>query len=148
MKKLGLALAALLMTTAAAPPGAAPARDWAAFRDGYIEETFQIDPSFAVYEGRHDFDGRLPDWSEAGLAKAATFYRGSIERARAFPDSSLRPADRFERDYLIKVAEGRLFWLTDADQPHRNPAYYVGNGLDPNVYIARPMPTHRRGCAR
>ena len=47
--------------------------------------------------------------------------------------------DAFERDYLIQVAKGKLFWLEDADQPHNNPAYYVGGGLDPNIYIARPL---------
>ena len=33
--------------------------------------------------------------------------------------------------------QGERFWLTEADQPHLNPAFYVGQ-LDPNVYIARP----------
>ena len=33
---------------------------------------------------------------------------------------------RFERDYLIARARGDLFWLETADQPHRNPAYYMG----------------------
>ncbi|MFA7752025.1 DUF885 family protein, partial [Klebsiella pneumoniae] len=28
---------------------------------------------------------------------------------------------------LIQVARGKLFWLEDADQPHNNPAYYVGD---------------------
>jgi hypothetical protein len=150
MKKLVGALAALLMTSAAPAP-VATTGGWAAFRDGFIEGTFEVDPSFAVYEGRHDFDGRLPDWSEAGLGKAAAFYRGAIERARGFKASSLTDPDRFERDYLVKVAEGRLFWLTDADQPHRNPAYYVGNGLDPNVYIARnyaDAPTRMQALTR
>ncbi len=51
--------------------------------------------------------------------------------------TGLTGRDAFERDYLVQVATGKLFWLTDADQPHTNPAYYVGGGLDPNVYVAR-----------
>ncbi|MCH4554287.1 hypothetical protein MKW35_16830, partial [Aestuariibaculum sp. L182] len=62
----------------------------------------------------------------------------AIDRAKGFADADLTPQDRFERDYLVQVAKGKLFWLEDADQPHINPAYYVGGGLDPNVYIARP----------
>ncbi|MGE5721236.1 MAG: DUF885 domain-containing protein, partial [Sphingomonadales bacterium] len=81
---------------------------------------------------------QLPDWSDAGLKQLGGFLRKSMADARAFDDGSLDANQRFERDYLIKVAEGRLFWLEDADQPHRNPAYYIGDGLDPNVYIARP----------
>lgn len=139
MKAVAAALAlATLTTTGAAAPSAhhqpAPS-GWATFRDGFIEGWFRIDPANAVYQGRHDFDGGLPDWSAGGLARQATFLRASIAKARSF--TRLTGQDRFERDYLIQVAAGKLFWLTDADQPHTNPAYYVGGGLDPNVYIAR-----------
>ena len=145
VKSVVTALAVLLAGASApivARPAPAPATapadaGWAAFRDGYIEAWFALDPSNAVYQGRHDFDGRLPDWSDAGLKRQADFLRTSIAKARGFPAAALSPADRFERDYLVKVSEGKLFWLTDADQPHANPAYYVGGGLDPNVYIAR-----------
>src|SRR3546814_2882571 len=30
-----------------------------------------------------------------------------------------------------------MVWLEDADNQHTHPAYYVGGGLDPSVYIAR-----------
>lgn len=112
--------------------------DWKRFRTNFIEGYFRLNPSDAVYQGRHDFDGQLPDWSAAGLKKQADFLRSAITRARAFDGRKLSAADRFERDYLVNVAQGKLFWLEDADNPHRNPAYYVGGGLDPNVYIARP----------
>ena len=122
----------------AATPAPTPTPSgWAQFRDGFIESWFKIDPAYAVYEGRHDFDGQLPDWSAAGLKRQSEFLHQTIDRARKFGDA-LNPQEAFERDYLIKVAEGKLFWLDDADQPHNNPAYYVGGGLDPNVYIARP----------
>src|SRR3546814_13429614 len=45
--------------------------------------------------------------------------------------------ERFERDYLVHVAQGQLFFLRDTDFAQKNPAFYVG-ALDPNVYIARP----------
>ncbi len=121
----------------AAIPAPATQDGWTQFRDGFIEGWFKIDPANAVYQGRHDFDGQLPDWSAAGLKRQSEFLHQAIDRANKFGDS-LGPKERFERDYLVKVAEGKLFWLEDADQPHTNPAYYVGGGLDPNVYIARP----------
>ncbi len=123
---------------AAAPASAQAPSSFDGFRDAFMQRYFELDPYFAVYQGRHEFDGRLPDWSEAGLRRSADFYRASITQARAFEDDALTANQRFERDYLIKVVEKQLFWLEDADQPHRNPAFYVGNGLDPNVYIARP----------
>lgn len=109
--------------------------DWAAFRDGFMEAYFQHDPSFAIYQGRHDFDGQIPDWSDAGLKGFASFLTQSIGKAQAI--NGLSKQEAFERDYLVSVARGKLFWLTDADAPHRNPDYYVGGGLDPNVYVAR-----------
>lgn len=123
-----------------APPAATEARSsgWTGFREAFVEGLFRHDPYFAVYQGRHEFDGRLPDWSEAGLAAQVAFLNDSIARARAFDPAALTQEERFERDYLLAVARGRLFWLTDADQPHRNPAFYINGGLDPNVYVARP----------
>jgi hypothetical protein len=145
MRAVGRSIAAALLAVAGlGAPAVAPAQRVAAadagfakFVDEFLESYFAQEPAFAVYQGRHDFDGRLPDWSDAGLKRGATFLKASIARARGFRDAALTPDQRFERDYLIKVAEGRLFWLEEADQPHRNPAYYLGGGLDPNVYIAR-----------
>jgi len=139
--RLGLLLsvAALSLAGAAVPErpaiAAAPAARWGTFRDGFIEGWFKVDPANAVYQGRHDFDGGLGDWSPAGLKAQGDFLRASIATAKRF--TALTGADAFERDYLIKVAEGKLFWLEDADQPHSNPAWYVNAGLDPNVYVAR-----------
>lgn len=107
---------------------------WEQFRDSVIERWMQLDPAFAVYQGRHEYDGKLPDWSAEGLQRRGAFLRDVVRQARGF--NNLSPEQKFERDYLAKVAEGQLFWLEDADQPHRNPAWYVGS-LDPNVYISR-----------
>lgn len=146
--RLKLLVAASLMALAACSPGAqapggsmtamAQAGDWAKFRDAFVTNWFELDPANAVYQGKHEFDGRLPDWSAAGLKKTGDFLRETIAAAGKFDGAKLSQADRFERDYLVKVAEGKLFWLEDADLPHRNPTFYVGGGLDPNVYIARP----------
>jgi uncharacterized protein (DUF885 family) len=131
----GAAQAKAPISRAASP--AAVTSPFGGFVARFLEGLFALDPAFAVYQGRHDFDGGLSDWSEAGLRRTGTFLKASIAKARGFRDAALTPDQRFERDYLIKVAEGRLFWLEDADRPHRNPAYYLDGGLDPNVYIAR-----------
>ncbi|WP_431470323.1 DUF885 domain-containing protein [Sphingosinithalassobacter sp. LHW66-3] len=145
--RISLWLGAGLLALAACSPGdevavtgnqvtpSAATASWDEFRDATIEQWFVIDPYFAVYQGRHEFDGKLPDWSAEGLRARGEFLKGVIRQARAF--GGLTPQQRFERDYLVKAAEGQLFWLEDADQPQRNPAWYVGGGLDPNVYVAR-----------
>src|SRR5689334_17357043 len=105
MRKL-LVLGAFLLA-AGCTKGPEAHQDWAQFRDSAIDGWFQVDPSFAVYEGKHQFDGRLPDWSAQGLKTRATFLHNVIDRAGAFKD--LGADDKFERDYLVQAAKGQLF---------------------------------------
>jgi hypothetical protein len=112
--------------------------DWAAFSQSFIEGYFKHNPSFAVGQGRHEYDGRLPDWSETGIQNQMAFLRSSIAAAEAFDSERMSDTEEFERDYLIARARSDLFWLETADQPHLNPAYYMSNGLDPSVYVTRP----------
>jgi uncharacterized protein (DUF885 family) len=123
------------------PPAAAPppqAAAWDAFRDAFIDGYFELNPSYAVSQGRHEFDGRISDWSGASFTRQIEFLRRAVADAEAFDSAQLSDAQKFERDYLADVARNKLFWLADADQPHKNLTWYFDNGLDPNVYIARP----------
>jgi len=138
----GAALAsALLVLTACNASGnksasASGAETWSEFRDDFLDGYFPLNPTFAVYQGKHEFDGQLPDWSPEGIGKQVAFLEETIADARAF-DGAMTDRERFERDYLVHVAEGQLFFLRDTDFAQKNPAFYVG-ALDPNVYIARP----------
>lgn len=139
----------LPMPVAATPPPLpekAPAADpmaidtsteWGAFLSAFLDGYFPLNPNFAVYQGRHEFDGQLPDWSPEGLKAASDQREQAIATALALDPAGLSDAEKFERDYLVHVLQGELFWLTEADWPHRNPDFYVP-ALDPNVYIARP----------
>ena len=117
---------------------AAEAAAWSNFRDVFIDGFFAFNPSYAVDQGRHEFDGQIGDWSAAGLGRRVDFLKAAIDGAATFDTAQLSAADGFERDYLVHVAGRELFWLEDADQPHTNLVWYFDNGLDPNVYIARP----------
>lgn len=132
---LGRTLAALLIGTSLASCSASVSpQSWDAFAQKTIDGWLAIDPSFAIYQGAHQFDGKLPDWSDAGLKARAAFLHETIDAAKKF--DNLEGAQKFERDYMVKVAEGQLFWLEGADQPHTNPAWYIG-AFDPNVYLTR-----------
>ncbi|MDQ3566319.1 MAG: DUF885 domain-containing protein [Pseudomonadota bacterium] len=109
---------------------------WDTFVDRFVEDYFVAHPDFAVRAGRHEFDGKLPDWSRAGLAKEAERLGSNRKRALEFDPAKLDKQQRFERDYLIAVIERDLFWLTSARWPFKNPMAYA-SALDPNVYVAR-----------
>lgn len=126
------------------------ARDWDRFVSGFVETYFQANPLFAVYQGRHEFDGRFPDWSDAGLLKWARRLHRLRDSAAAFPIDSSDAKRGLERDYLLSVIDGDLFWQERADWPHRNPTWYTDQ-IDPNVYLARdyaPLAERMRSYTR
>jgi uncharacterized protein (DUF885 family) len=113
------------------------ARQWDAFVDQFLTEYFALHPDFAVQLGKHEFDGKFPDWSEAGLAKVNASLHEQRNAAAAFQDGLLDDRCRLERDYLISRIDADLFWHEIVDRPHRTPFFY-SEALDPDVYISRP----------
>jgi uncharacterized protein (DUF885 family) len=112
----------------------AASQAWASTRDALIEEYLKARPTFAVYQGRHEFDGQLPDWSSDGIA--AEVKRLHAARDRAMAVTGLSGDEAFERDYLISEVDDDLFWFEEVQQPFSNPAFYIGQ-LDPSPYLTR-----------
>src|SRR5262249_22304764 len=116
--RLGSLLLPLLLTTSAIlvrPAEAQSPRAWDRFVTGGIDAWFQADPPFAVYQGRHEFDGRFPDWTGAGITKWVARLHALRDSASAF---RLNPADTartFERRYVLARIDRELFWVERAD---------------------------------
>ena len=118
---------------------AAETGDWPGFVNQFIEASFKANPGFAVSQGRHEYDGQIADLSPVGIGGEVDRLKKAIANAQGFTDDKLTPEQRFERDYLVAVAKGQLFWIdpAGADQLHHNPASYLGY-VDPSVYITVP----------
>src|SRR5450631_3806180 len=76
------------------PPKAAAApalagNGWANFRDDFLDAYFKAERALAVYAGRHEFDGQLPDWSAGGIAHEIARLHAVRERTLEFRDSTL-----------------------------------------------------------
>ena len=110
---------------------------WGKYVETFLEGYFKVNPTFAVYQGKHEFDGQLPDWSPEGIKAQIDYRKRAIADAKAVDDSDMTDTQKFERSYLVSVMEGELFFIEDAQDHLKNPAFYIGD-LDPNVYIARP----------
>ena len=132
---VSLALAAGLVLAGCS--GGGGAAGWDDFADRFLDSTFEANPHFAVYQGRHEFDGKLPDWSEDGLRAEIARLKEFRQAAEAFDPSALDDRRRLEREHVLAQIDGDLFWLETAEAPWRNPAFYRGV-LDPNVYASRP----------
>ena len=109
---------------------------WDSYVEQFLTDYFTANPTFGVIQGRHEFDGKFPDWSADGLSKEIARLKSEREKASAFKDDQLDERQRFERDYLISQIDKDLFWRETADQPHMNP-YYYADSIDPDVYVSR-----------
>jgi hypothetical protein len=128
----------------APPPPAPPPPDpriaaqaaWTEFAAAFIEDYFKAHPFFAAESGRHEFDGRMDDWSTASLQKEVDRLKQLRAQADSISADPLTPEQRFEREYLLSVIDGELYWRDQAKSPFKNPAWYL-NQLDPEVYLSR-----------
>jgi hypothetical protein len=109
---------------------------WDSYVNEFLEGYFKAHPDFAVRQGRHEFDGKLPDWSAEGFANEAKRLHAEKNHVAAFMDLSLSPRQRFERDYIASVIDADLFWIESAEWPFRCPQYYA-DSIDPDVYVSR-----------
>jgi Bacterial protein of unknown function (DUF885) len=151
---LTLALSACGSPSPPAPKPVAPAapvaaaRDrWAQFGDAFIESYFRAHPFFAVQAGRHEFDGQMSDWSGGAIAAEIARLHGLRSEAQAFDSGTLTDTEKLEREIVLTVIDGNLFWLERVQSPFTNPAWYLEQ-LDPDVYLNRdyaPLATRMRG---
>jgi uncharacterized protein (DUF885 family) len=117
------------------PPSQA-SLDWQEAANGFMQSYFAAQPFFAAQAGKHDYDGQLPDVSEHGLRREAARLHEERDRIAKIDPTPLLPNERFDREYLLNVADRDLYWLEKAHYPSSNPYWYVGN-LDPDLYLSR-----------
>jgi hypothetical protein len=136
--RISVCLAAVLLLASSAFGQARTGRvvSWPTFVSAFLDGYFAHHPDLAVLAGRHDFDGRLPNWSREGMALMVHFLREQRTAAEKF--GSLNRAEEFERQYLIAQINSDLFQIEVLETPYTNPTYYTSfQGLDPNVYVTR-----------
>jgi uncharacterized protein (DUF885 family) len=113
--------------------------DWERFVESYIEDYFSAHPAFAVVQGRHEFDGMLPDWSADGIAQEIERLKRARERAMSFGADDLDAEAEFQREYLLASIDRNLFWLDKAGRPFTNPDFYfdwMSDSIAPAPYLS------------
>jgi len=114
------------------------------------EALFDFQPTYAVGLGRHDHDGRLPDYSEEATGRWSASARALLGRLAAVDDGPLGPDRRIDRFLLRLVLEGSLFDLETARSLERNPMAYLGV-LSLTPYLSRdhaPAPLRAEAIVR
>ncbi len=109
---------------------------WDHFVQSFLEEYFEAHPSFAANAGRHEFDGRLPDWSPEAVEAEIARLKARKAMAAEFDPATLDERRAFEREALAAIVDSDLFWLETVEWHRRNPIFYAGV-LDPSLYLTR-----------
>jgi uncharacterized protein (DUF885 family) len=113
---------------------ASSADKWDSFTREFVGSYLKIHPDFAVYLGRHEFDGSLPDWSSEGLKKQAAWLHEQRELASGFGKDSLDARRQIEYELILTAIDGDLFWLETLKSPYHDPTFY---SLNPSLYATR-----------
>src|SRR5438477_12492782 len=68
----------------------APANSpWQQSVDAFMAGWFERNPAAAAVQGKHEFDGRLPDWSPEGLKANIAWLHGQRDKLAGFKDDQL-----------------------------------------------------------
>src|ERR1700677_609124 len=145
--KAGLAGAAILMCVAgcnqspqskepAPRPPSQASQQWKQTADGFVQSYFAAQPFFAAQEGKHEYDGQLPDVSAHGIKREIARLHDERDQLNAVDPTQLEPQERFDRTYLLNVVDRDLFYLEKAHFASTNPYWYLGN-IDPDMYLSR-----------
>jgi hypothetical protein len=96
---LSLQVAALILLSGCSPKPAEQTSSaaWNSYVSAFLESAFAANPDLAVYQGRHEFDGKLPDWSPAAIKQEIDRLRAERAKAVAFDAAKLDTHQRFER---------------------------------------------------
>lgn len=111
---------------------------------------FEFQPPFAVMLGRHEYDGRLPDYSSESTERWAARASALLGRLNEIDRSRLSPDRQIDQFLLRLVLEGSLFDLRDAQRLDRNPMTYL-SALSLSPYLGReyaPAPVRAEAIAR
>ncbi len=139
---LSLMLTLTLAGCATAPPrsdnGSRPADDaaFAKASDRIYWAWLDLNPSRGTTLGYHQYDGKMADWTAAGIARRTQLLHQAQTELEGFSQSALSATARLEREVLLSTVRGELFNVEVRRQPWRAPMVYVGS-LDLLNYVSR-----------
>lgn len=111
---------------------------WDDFVHEFIEAHLAAHPAWAVVQGRHEYDGILPDWSTSGIDREISRLHKARAEALDFSEEELGEQGLWQREYVLAVIDRALFWTEKAEWPYVNPAFYfdwMSDSFDPAPYI-------------
>ncbi len=114
----------------AVPPWAG---DFPGFVNAYYADKFLWDPIDASYQGVHDYDNRLPDYSADAIARRVALLKAGRDGLKLLGTTKLPPDDALDADILASDIDAQLLELETVRDWKRNPVTYLSppaSGID------------------
>lgn len=92
-----------------------------------VDHLFELQPSYAVGLGIHQYDGIVPDLSRAATDAWTEQADDLLARLSRIDDANLSQSRRIDRFLLRLLLESSLFDLRESKELDRNPMVYVGS---------------------
>lgn len=109
---------------------------WEEYTREFLQEYFAANPTDAVYQGLHQYDGQLPDNTPSGQAAYLRKLDGWIGELESLDPRNLSEGENFEREYLLAELREERFWMKEVEYLDRNPLTWAQEA-SPSVYISR-----------
>src|SRR5262245_42287643 len=97
-----------------------------AWLDEFFASYYRHRPVNATFVGVHEYDQRLPDYSERGLGDALADAEALLARLRALPDEPLSAAEATDRALAEGFLDIQRWELASAHFQRGNPSLYTG----------------------
>ena len=97
--------------------------------DAFFDSYYRLRPVNATFVGVHDWDGVLPDYSDAGLAGAQAEIEALLRRFRDLPAEPASPIDSLDRDLAEGFLEIELWERASGHGPRGNPCAFTGEAV-------------------
>jgi len=121
--------------------------NWDSFVTDFVESYFKQNPDWAVYNGRHEYDGQIADYSDKGIRARVVWYKKQKGLADIFNDSNLSPEQLLEKKNLLRIIDENVFMMEQLRKPYKYADYYFWQ-LAPSLYLEKnyaPLKQRMRG---
>ncbi|MFN8238202.1 MAG: DUF885 family protein [Chitinophagales bacterium] len=111
-------------------------KNFEAFSEKFISEYLDWHPSYGVYLGLHQYDGKTTDYSKAGLDKQLEWLKSYDKQLAEMDSSTLNQSNYYDWRILRNAVKNDIFYFEDLQSYSKNPMTYA-NAADVNIYIKR-----------
>lgn len=99
-----------------------------------LTDTYTRGPSAATDLGLHQYDGRLEDYSRAGVDSLVASARGFRTRLEAVDPATLSSARQLDREFVIHALDSRILQATEIKGWAKDPDSY-SSGITNSAYV-------------